>query len=314
MHTVRGDIGNHSHSDFFPGIILIHDEAEMFTTSARRAVVLGIGAFLFLSSAMTAMELLLTRQGHTDDIHSLCPLGEGVTVASGSLDGTIKFWNTTSAECVKTLQGHSIHSLCLLGDGETLAMDSADDPTELNNQIKIWNTTSGECVKTLQGHALVVWLCLLDDGVTLASGSADSTIKFWNTISGECVKTLQTHTSTVLSLCLLGDGETLASGSGDNTIKLWNTASGECMKTLQGHTEAVRSLCLLGDGETLASGSCDNTIKFWHPDGGFIRQCWRLCAISRALRDVIAIERPSTARAYEVVITLAGHKGVVNRS
>merc|ERR1712100_62982 len=140
-------------------------------------------------------------------------------------------------------------------------------------------------------------------------GSWDKTIRLWNTMTGECVNTLRGHTAPVFSLCLLGDGATLASGAEDKTIRLWNTMTGERVNTLHGHTAPVFSLCLLGDGATLASGSGDNTIRFWHPDGGFIRQCWRLRAVSRALRDVTANQRPSTARGCELVINLAeGHR------
>ena len=82
-------------------------------------------------------------------------------------------------------------------------------------------------LKTLQGHtADVNALCLLGDGVTLASGSDDNTIRFWNTKTGACVNTLQGHTDIVSSLCLLGDGVTLASGSSDGTIRFWHPDAG----------------------------------------------------------------------------------------
>ena len=55
------------------------------------------------------------------------------TLASGSMDKTIKIWDTSSGTCIKTLKGHthSVNSLCLLTDG-TLASGSYD------NTIKIW--------------------------------------------------------------------------------------------------------------------------------------------------------------------------------
>merc|ERR1711939_371464 len=174
-------------------------------------------------------------------------------------------------------------------------------------------TVTGECVNTLRGHtgvlASVTSLCLLGDGATLASGSEDNTIRFWNTVTGECVNTLRGHNSVVYALCLLGDGVTLASGSRDRAIRFWNTVTGECVNTLRGHNSFVYSLCLLGDGATLASGTEDNTIRLRdsfdiHPDAGFIRPCWRLRAVSRALRDVTANQRPSTAPSCELVINL----------
>ena len=65
---------------------------------------------------------------------SLAVLPDG-TLASGSWDNTIKIWNTTTGDIIRTLTGHSdwVRTLAVLPDG-TLASGSTD------TTIKIWNT------------------------------------------------------------------------------------------------------------------------------------------------------------------------------
>ena len=69
-------------------------------------------------------------------------------LASGSIDKTIKLWNATTGECLRTLDGHSsyVHSVAFSPDGTTLASGSYD------MTIKLWNTNTGECLRTLEGH------------------------------------------------------------------------------------------------------------------------------------------------------------------
>jgi WD40 repeat protein len=198
--------------------------------------------------------------GHSHYVYSLALLPDG-TLASGSWDKTIKIWNPSTGDCLRTLAGHAYHvySLAFLPNG-TLASGSQD------YTIKIWNPSTGDCLRTLSGHSYgVSSLAVLPDG-TLASGSDDNTIKIWNPSTGDCLRTLFGHSDCVYSLAFLPDG-TLASGSWDKTIKIWNPSTEACLRTLAGHSKGVRSLAVLPDG-TLASGSWDKTIKIWNPSTG----------------------------------------------
>jgi WD40 repeat protein len=68
-------------------------------------------------------------------------------LASGSVDTTIKIWDTIKGIEIKTLNGHTdlVRSLAVLPD-ESLASGSAD------TKIKIWDTIKGIEIKTLTGH------------------------------------------------------------------------------------------------------------------------------------------------------------------
>ena len=88
-------------------------------------------------------------------------------VASGSDDKTVKLWDVTSGECLKTLIGHgkSVWTVSFSQDGKQLASGS-DDKT-----VKLWDvegnkedflTVSGYTVTSvafskLQGHLFTVF-------------------------------------------------------------------------------------------------------------------------------------------------------------
>ncbi|UNU23620.1 WD40 repeat domain-containing protein [Microcoleus vaginatus] len=199
--------------------------------------------------------------GHSSDVYSVSFSPDGKTLASGSLDKTIKLWNLATGREIRTLKGHSseVYSVSFSPDGKTLASGSWD------KTIKLWNLTTEREICTLKGHSSdVVSVSFSPDGKTLASGSEDKTIKLWNLATGREIRTLKGHSSEVYSVSFSPDGKTLASGSWDKTIKLWNLATGREIRTLKGYSSYVVSVSFSPDGKTLASGSLDKTIKLWN--------------------------------------------------
>lgn len=68
-------------------------------------------------------------------------------MASGSDDRTIKLWDVRTAECIKTLQGHTgrVGAIAFSPDGQLLASPSLD------RTIKIGDVAEGKCIRTLEG-------------------------------------------------------------------------------------------------------------------------------------------------------------------
>jgi WD40 repeat protein len=175
------------------------------------------------SVAMTQFfRLSKTLEGHTGFVSSVVYSPDGKTLASGSLDHTIKIWDTKTGKCINTLKGHKdwVLSVVYSPDGLTLASGSHD------NTIKIWDIKTGKCINTLagffKGHTDSVYsVAYSPDGLTLASHSWDCTIKIWDIKTGTCINTLEGHIYSVFSVAYSPDGLTLASASWDNTIKIW---------------------------------------------------------------------------------------------
>ncbi len=124
--------------------------------------------------------------------------------------------------------------------------------------------------RTLKGHSnFVSSVAISPNGITLVSGSYDTTLKVWNLATGMEINTLDGNAGSVHSVAIDPDGVTLASGNGNNTILLWNLLTGQQMTTpLKGHSSSVESVAISRDGKMLASGSFDGTIKLWSLPAG----------------------------------------------
>ena len=104
-------------------------------------------------------------------------LGDGVTLASSAGDERICLWDTNTERLLRTMHGRwggLARGLAVLGDGQTLAACSGQ-------VVKLLNTRTGKLMKRLHGHSdSVRALTVLEDGVTLVSGSSDETVIFFD--------------------------------------------------------------------------------------------------------------------------------------
>ena len=102
---------------------------------------------------------------------------DGKFLATGSMDGTAKIWDTLTGQVLHTLSGHTA---TLLGvtfspDGEYLVTASND------GTAKVWDVERGQVLLTLTGHAgMVNSVAFSPDGNRLATGSyQDGTVRVY---------------------------------------------------------------------------------------------------------------------------------------
>ena len=194
---------------------------------------------------------------------------DGKLMCSGSSDKTVKIWNITTGECIKTLEEHEIVYVVSFSPKGDLICSGSSDKT-----VKIWNITTGECIKTLKGHENTVRsVSFSPEGDLICSGSLDKTVKIWNITTGECIKTLKGHENAVRSVSFSPEGDLICSGSSDNTVKIWNITTGECIKTLKRHESVSSELDKLiakfspVDNNIICSASTvDQKMKIWNKE------------------------------------------------
>ena len=190
------------------------------------------------------------------------------TLASGSVDGKIRYWNYATGTLESTFNGHvgGVRCMAFSPDGTLLATGGID------STIKIWTSAAGEPKYTLNaGAGPVRSVAYSPDGATLASAHADGTVRLWDTASARPEATLRGHEGRVYAVAFSPDGTTLASGGYDFTVRLWNLAARELKATLEGHSDWVRCVAFSTDGTLLASGADDFTVALWDVSKGTLK-------------------------------------------
>lgn len=163
------------------------------TASFRRVAVSADGSLLALAGNDGVLTLwdcdsdceVLTKKEHNDSISALAFSVENKSLASGSLDGTIRILDIATGQS-RPLRGHGgrILALAFSPDQRTLASGAGD------RTIKLWDIASGEQKGTLRGHTdWVRRLTFSPDGRILASASSDGTIRLWQAATEAEVRT-----------------------------------------------------------------------------------------------------------------------------
>jgi WD40 repeat protein/transcriptional regulator with XRE-family HTH domain len=213
--------------------------------------------------------LHLVWQAHTDQVHSIAFSPHERTLASGSLDGSVKLWEVDSGTLLwSSWLTKGTTCLAFAPDGRLLASGGLDAT------VRLWDPKSGTLLEEVPHPGPVFALAWSLDGRRLASGDFAGTIRLWQRQPAgptRCMQTLSEHSNWVRGLAFAPDGSRLASASWDCTLKLWELESGRCLETLEEHTEQVQVLAWSPDGGTLASGGWDTTIRLWDGQEGTSR-------------------------------------------
>ena len=208
--------------------------------------------------------LHLTWQAHTDIVLSLAFSPDERLLASGSFDGSVKFWDVERGALLRSgWHTRGTHALAFAPDGSLLASGAHD------GTIRLWDAKLCTSLQDLPHPDPLLSLAWSPDGRWLVSGHFAGTLRLWHmqpSGSARCVQTLEAHSNWVRGLAFAPDGSRLASASFDGTLKLWEWGEQGRLRvgqTLVGHTQPVQGVAWSPDGRTLASGSNDHTIRLW---------------------------------------------------
>ena len=184
---------------------------------------------------------------------------DGNRIAAGDDGGTIRLWDATTGQTIKTFKAHTefVHDVVFSPDGKTLATASRDAT------MRWWDIHTGENIKTfseyLGGRPYIKYS---PDGNTIAIERHD---EGWlrDAATGKHLKTLKGHTQYIAGIAFSPNKKLIATGSADKTARLWNAHTGENIKTYKGHTHTVYTPVFSPDGNKLATRCNDSALRLW---------------------------------------------------
>jgi WD40 repeat protein len=114
--------------------------------------------------------------GHTAGVHAVAFDPNGRTLATGSVDATVRLWDVETRRTTAVLEPRSgyVVAMAFSPDGRTLAIGGG-------YTVQLWDVATGQVVAILHGHTdLVHSVAFSPDGQTLATGGADRTVRLWD--------------------------------------------------------------------------------------------------------------------------------------
>lgn len=212
---------------------------------------------------------------------------DGSTLASASVDGSIRLWDVHTGEMLQSFVGHygSVNDLVFSPNGDSLASAGTDAV------IRLWNPATGERIRSLLGHTEAIRsLSFSAEGGRLAAGGDDQGVRIWQ-LSEEAPlpEVAQPHPGRVTDVSFSGNGETILSACYRSPVVVWSSRTGEIERTPQdwdpNRGDSPGGLCVSSDGALVATGASTRTITIWEvASGKRLRKFVGLRAPPRQLR------------------------------
>ncbi|WP_327107040.1 caspase, EACC1-associated type [Nonomuraea glycinis] len=225
--------------------------------------------------------------GQNGSVSRLAFTPDGVTLATGSQDSSVRLWNVKNpsqpdlTSTVKSSIG-GITGLAFSGDGKLMAVSGLYwtielwDVSNLSHPVLLSRLNASgaggkapsEALDKVARYSAVTFsprLRILATSFVRFSG--ETTVKLWNVddprkpIGHDVVSSK----SSVGTLAISADS-ILAIGRADGTTALYDvgdTTDPRTVGTLRGHTGAVRAVAFDSAGDTLATASDDKTVRLW---------------------------------------------------
>jgi len=220
--------------------------------------------------------------GHTDRVCNVAFSPDGQTLASGSLDKSIKLWNVATGQQLRTLSGHTggVKSVVFSPDGRILASGSSD------LTVRLWNVETGSALNTLAEGSDCAFFS--PDGRKLAGGRIEHLYRkkgpdvakvfayLWDVGTGTLIHTLADSVEDVGTKGLFFSPglRILATGLYERSISLWDVETGRKTNTLKmesipwSPSGQILGMAFSPDGRILASGGTHDNIYLWDIETG----------------------------------------------
>jgi WD40 repeat protein len=195
------------------------------------------------------------------------------TLASASLDNTVKFWDLQAprggspTEIRSISLGGRVNSIAFSPDGKLVAVGQ-------ERRIALFDPDTGKPIHPFKRTPAAVPGMVFhpDRPLLISTGASDPAVKVWAVDAADFSFEIRHNFHPHPGVAVSPDGRRIASPGRDevtdeNTIMIWNVdwdaKSYKKFRTLRGHRGYAWKVAYSPDGRYLASGGWDSTIKIW---------------------------------------------------
>ncbi|MDR3622697.1 MAG: sigma-70 family RNA polymerase sigma factor [Paludisphaera borealis] len=223
---------------------------------------------LIFTDAATGRSVRRNEWDDQQNVEKAVYAPDGKTLATVSLDGTIRIWDVATAKVQrqKRLIGEGMltpESIAFAGDadGRLLAIVGRDS-------IDLWDVARLSRVRgiAIEGRFRPDSLVFSPDGITLAAGEATqgAEIRLWRVKDGAMTGRFKSRKEGHVSwMAFSPDGKVLAAIGSGGPLMCFDAATGKELELLSGVRLMDGPLVFSPDGKTLASTGDRQTLHFW---------------------------------------------------
>src|SRR5262245_5005368 len=222
-----------------------------------------------------SLKPLLTCDGHTSEVYTVCFSADGQRIASAS-NAEAKVWDAaTGKELLHyRTRGTNVFGVALHPDNQRLAVS-------VSHEVRIVEIATGKEATILKcAPDFLFRIGFSPNGKYVAAAGGQNGIQpgnvhVWEIESGRKLFSLAGHTAPALTVAFSGDGKHLVSGSGATNgtkageLIVWDSGTGDVVRMLRGHSNNIYGAAVSRDGRLIASSSgsrvapAGGEVKLW---------------------------------------------------